>query len=178
MASVLSFIAVVAVCAALWWFAYKLEPHWVSRDGQRVVCYGQALDKHGAAQGRWRELRVSKVKSNTVEVRVRRGSLVVDRYAKGSGISLAGDIVRRRGKRPSYWRVVGQTPDPPRKKVVYLLNSPNDQELPEMLAIRLPANSKSIPMLESVSVNRVADRVRPSQPSPGTLQSEDQPDRS
>ncbi len=178
MASVLSFIALVAVCAAMWWFAYKLEPHWVSRDGQRVVCYGQPLDKHGASQGRWRELRVTKVKSNTVEVRVRRGSLVVDRYAQRGGVSLAGDIVKRRGKKPTYWRVVGQTPDPPRKKVVYLLNSPNDQELPEMLAIRLPANSKAIPMLESVSVSRTAERGQPSQLSPGTLQSEDQPDRS
>lgn len=178
MASVLSFIAVVAACAAMWWLAYKLEPHWVSRDGQRVVCYGQALDKRGAPQGRWRELRVTKVKSNTVEVRLRRGSLVVDRHTKSTGLSLAGDIVRRRGKRPSYWRVAGQTPDPPRKKVVYLLNSPNDQDLPEMLAIRMPANSKAIPMLESVSVNRVADRVTTSQPSPETLRSEDQPDRS
>jgi hypothetical protein len=97
-----------------------------------------------------------------------------------SALGLAGNVVRRRGRKPSYWRVVGQAPaQPSNRKVVYLLNSCNDPELPHMLAIRVPRNSRAIPMLESVSVNRQPvspEPVSPSPPNRGTPQSAEQPD--
>ncbi len=183
MGSYLLFAAVIAVCALLWWAAYKLEPHWVSKDGDRLVCYGQPMTTRGETQGRWRELKVTKANSTTVEIRVRRGSLVADRYSSlNTGMSgfssLARDVVKRHGRKPSYWRVIGQSPSAPRGKVIYLLNHCNDPLLPEMIALRIPAHSKAIPMLESVSVNRQADGSSSPSPQPReTPQSEAQPDR-
>jgi hypothetical protein len=165
--SALLYIGVAAACALMLWASYKIEPHWVSKDGERLVCYGQGLGRDGAPQGRWREMRVRKTSGHMVEVRPRRGSLSV----AGSGVN----PMKRRAQRVSHWKVIGQSPMPPRKRVVYLLGSSTDPGMPEMVALRLPANSRAIPMLESLATNKTA--VSASQPSRGTPRSEAQPDR-
>ena len=155
--SALLFIAVVAVCVLMLWASYKMEPHWVSKDGERMICYGQGLSRNGISEGRWRELRVSKVRHDTVEVKPRRGSLAVSRPTGAA----ASNLLRRRMPKSSYWKVVGQTETPIRNRVMYILDGNNDEGLPDMIAVRLPAKSKAIAMLESMSTNRTPSRTTP-----------------
>ena len=161
MASVLLFLAVVAVCVLMLWASVKMEPHWVSKDGERMICYGQGLSRGGKSEGRWRELRISKVRHDTVEVRPRRGSLAVDR--PNGTVGVAASLLRRRGPKTSYWKVIGQAPTPLRNKVMYILDGNNDEGMPDMIAVRLPAKSKAIATLESIAVNR----------TPGALSTDD-----
>ena len=180
MGSVLLFVAIVGVCGLMLWGSYKLEPHWVSKDGERVICYAQGLDQRGQSTGRWREVRITKIRADTVEVRPRRGSLMIDKHSQGSGIvGGLGGMARRQAKhRASYWKVGGATETSLRKRVVYLLEGCNDPDLPHLLIIRLPTSSRAIAMLESLAVNKrpKADKVSASTPNPETPRSAGQPD--
>lgn len=152
MASVLILIAVVGGCGLMLWASHKMEPHWVSKDGERMICFGQGMSRNGVPSGRWRELRISTTYGNRVDVRPRRGSLAVERPT-GTMASALG-IVRRRGPQGSTWTVVGQTDTPLRNRVLYILGGNTDPNMPDMIAIRLPAKSKAIPVLEAIATNR------------------------
>jgi hypothetical protein len=159
MASVLLFLAVVAVCGLMLWASYRMEPHWVSKDGERMICYGQGWSRTGQTSGRWREVRVSMVRVDTVEVRPRRGSLAerhADRADGGRTTmgSAATNVLKKRGPRASYWKVVGKADTTLRNKVIYVLDGNHDDGMPQMLAIRIPAKSKAIPMLEAMTASR------------------------
>jgi len=157
MVSVLAFIAIFAVCGLMLWASYKIEPHWVSRDGQRTICYGQPMTNRGEPLGRWRELRVFDHGDGRVEVRTRRSSLASrDRSAEASLTKLTrmGTLAKEGSPRTSLWRVSGASPDPPPRKVVYLLDGNTDPLMPDLLAIRLPASSKAIPMFEALATNK------------------------
>ncbi|MCU1365536.1 MAG: hypothetical protein JWN39_1175 [Ilumatobacteraceae bacterium] len=188
MASVLILIAVVGGCGLMLWASHKMEPHWVSKDGDRMICFGQGMSRNGLPSGRWRELRISTTHGNRVEVRPRRGSLAIERPT-GSMASAAG-LVKRRGPKSSTWSVVGQTETPLRNRVLYILGGNTDPNMPDMIAIRLPAKSKAIPVLEAIAVNRTdgaavreattrAPSTRATTPRtgrPGTPRSADRPD--
>ncbi|MEO7398615.1 MAG: hypothetical protein ABIW84_08635 [Ilumatobacteraceae bacterium] len=186
MTPTLVFVAVLVVCGLMLWGSYKIEPHWVSRDGERVVCYGQGISNRGEPYGRWRELRLTKLRNGTVEVRPRHGSIVKDRHADGASIAgvagmagFAGAMKKRRGQRISYWRVNGASADPPPRRIIYLLDGNDDPAMPELIAIRLPTKSRAIPMLEELAINKsklVKDLLSarhpetprpPEQPDPG-----------
>ena len=173
MLSALLLAAVIAACAIMLWVSYKIEPHWVSKNGDRLICYGQAISRGGAPSGRWRELRISRVRDDTVEVRTRRGSLAVE-TPSGNPMRLTSAFGRQRHvRKATYWKVAGQMASPMRNRVLYMLDGNNEPSMPEMIAIRVPANSKAIPMLDSLRVNRVQSASRQ---SPGTTRPEDQPD--
>jgi hypothetical protein len=173
MGSALLLIGVLALCGLMLWASYKIEPHWVSKDGDRLICYGQALSRNGQSSGRWRELRISKVRDDTVEVRPRRGSLAVDRPSDAMHLR-PGMGKQRHVRKATYWKVVGQTPCTTRNRVMYMLDGNNDPGMPDMIAIRLPVKSKAVAMLDAMIVKRSASASRP---SPGTQQPADQPDR-
>jgi len=173
MLSALLLVGVLGVCVLLLWLSYKIEPHWVSKEGDRLICYGQALGRNGTSTGRWRELRVNRISDDTVEVRTRRGSLAVE-TPSGNPIRITSAFGRQRHvRRASYWKVAGQTPSPARNRVLYMLDGNNDPSMPDMIAIRVPVKSKAIPMLESLRVNRSQSASRR---SPGKTQAADQPD--
>ncbi|MCU1398012.1 MAG: hypothetical protein JWN62_1121 [Acidimicrobiales bacterium] len=183
MASVLILIAVIGGCGLMLWASHKMEPHWVSKDGERMICFGQGMSRNGVPSGRWRELRISTTYGNRVEVRPRRGSLAIDRPT-GSMASAAG-LVRRRGPKGSTWSVVGQTETPLRNRVLYILGGNTDPNMPDMIAIRLPAKSKAIPVLEAIATNRTdgapirattPEATTPRTGRPGTPRSADRPD--
>lgn len=187
MASTLAFVAILGLCALMLWGSYKIEPHWVSKDARRLVCYGQGMSNRGEPYGRWRELRLTIMGNGTVEVRIRHGTLAKDRHTDGTRMASVSPFARgtfKRGvKRVSYWRVNGASPDPPPRRIVYLLDGNDDPTMPELLAIRLPARSRAIPMLEELAINKsklVTDLMasgRKSPTYPGTQQPEEQPDR-
>jgi hypothetical protein len=176
MASTLSFLAIVAVCSFMLWASYRIEPHWVSKDAQRMVCYGQGLGRDGQSDGRWREVRVAKVREDTVEVRPRRGSLMG--AGRDRSMTNARSTLHRRLPKASYWKVIGPSETPPKRRAVYLLDAGNDQGLPFMFALRLPANSKAIPMLDALAANRYGTNpATASRPTPEMPQSAEPPDQ-
>jgi len=173
MTSALLLAAVLGGCVLLLWLANRIEPHWVSKNGERLICYGQGINPNRRPSGRWRELRISRASDDTLEVRTRRGSLAVDDMAGGDLMRLTAPFSRRRHVRQAtYWKVAGPAPSPDNKRVIYMLDGNNDPNMPELIAIRLPTNSRAIPMLEELRLNR----QNASQPSPRTSRSADRPD--
>ena len=182
MTSILLLLAALGVCGLMLWGSYKIEPHWVSKDGQRFVCYGQGISNRGESYGRWRELRVTKMRDGTVELRPRHGSLVKDRHAAGMSSARTtpmARVVKRQSQRITYWKVNGASPDPPPRRIVYFLTGNDDPTMPEMLALRLPLKSRAIPMLESLATNKskYVSELLSSARNQGTTQSEEQPDQ-
>ncbi|MEX2626135.1 MAG: hypothetical protein WD225_04590 [Ilumatobacteraceae bacterium] len=121
----LTLLVVVVVGGALIWLAFRLEPHWVSKDGNRFICRGQLIDDHGITQGRWHEYRFRVTDAG--EVAASRRSFV-GRSGIGS------------------WRVVARSDDPPRRKEVFLLHPARDAD--SMLAVRMPAGSRAVETLD------------------------------
>ena len=173
MTSALIFLAIAAVCATMLWGAYQIEPHWVSKDAGRMVCYGQGLGRNGQSDGRWREVRVAKISIDTVEVRQRRGGLTTSHRDGATRNPKA--LVQKRLPKASYWKVIGASDTPPKRRAIYLLDGSDDEALPFMYALRLPANSKAIPMLDAMAANRHTSSA--ATPNSETTQSEVPPDR-
>lgn len=115
----------IAVMAALAWVGYRIEPHWVARDGRRFLCNAQLLDDKGNALGRWQETRIN-VMDN--------GDLVVDQK-------------KHMRRRVSTWRMAAESPEPPRRRVVFLLRGRDSFDRPALLAVRLPSNSIAVALL-------------------------------
>ena len=117
----------VLVLAGMWWLGYKLEPHWVSKDGTRFLCNAQEIEQ-GEPVGRLRETRITVMPD---------GYLIVSRKR----------IIRRRY---SKWQLVGKAPEPPKKMEVYLAQLREDgQAIPAMLSMRVPSKSRCVPVLDA-----------------------------
>lgn len=126
-------LVVLAVLAAMAWGAYRIEPHWVSRDGKRFLCMGQQLNDRHTPVGRWNEVRVAALPD---------GALLVDQRRR----------VGRTRPGARVWHVVSRMPDAPRKKLVaYLLRGRNEDGVAVQMLLRLPAKSKAIALLDSVT---------------------------
>ena len=123
----LTLIGVVVIGGALIWVAFRMEPHWVSKDGQRFICRAQLIDDHGNTQGRWHEYRFRITEDG--EIAASRRSFV---GRAGTGI----------------WRVAARSPDPPRRKAVFLLRPVHDAG--SMMAVRMPASSRAVDSLDDL----------------------------
>jgi hypothetical protein len=127
-------VVIVAACVAMLVAASRMEPHWVSKDGQRFIARMQSLGLHDTPEGPWREMRI-----------------LVD------GTSL---IVGARGFRGArlrgHYNVVAKSPEPPRKRAVYVIAGPHKALL------RLPDTSRAVPHLDDLLAQRI------SRPIPGT----------
>ena len=55
---------------ALFWFAFRIEPHWSAKDGKSFTCRVQPIRRSGATEGHWREARAI-VSGNEVKLIVR-----------------------------------------------------------------------------------------------------------
>ncbi len=172
MSSVLTVLAIAASCGFLLWIAYRMEPHWVSKDGERMVCYGQGIGRDGRNDNRWREVRVGRVRHDTVEVRQRRGGSTG--MQRRDAMANPTRLLQGRRPRVSYWKVVGPSGTPHKRRVIYLLDGSHDPNVPEMMALRLPLKSKAIPMLDAVAAGRHASTAsRPSRERPRSAEPPD-----
>ena len=143
---------IAAVMGGMWWVGYRMEPHWVSRDGTRILCTAQELDG-GAAVGRPRETRL---------------------FITPDGVLYATQkrMLRRRS---SAWTLIGKSPDPPRRLQVYVAQQRADgHAVPAHLAIRIPARSRCIPMLDALLTKAA---VTASTPAPESAAPASPPDR-
>jgi hypothetical protein len=109
-------VIIVGCAGLLAWAAFRIEPHWCSKDGSRMIAQAQQLSQTNRTAARWSEVRVS-VDEDAVVVRTR--------------------AMRSTGLRGEY-RVVGKSPTPPKKQEIYVLRG--DQEV----LIRIPKSSRAI----------------------------------
>lgn len=117
----------------LWWVAYRMEPHWASKDGRRFMCTAQDISD-ATRPGRIREAKVMVTPD---------GALVVTRK----------NGLRREDQ---MWRLAGKSPSPPRRKQIYLAERNGDKGR-EMLALRLPDDSRCLDLLDRALAGRPLD---------------------
>jgi hypothetical protein len=139
-----------AVMAVMWWIAYRIEPHYSSKDGTRFLCNAQEIVE-GKPTGRARETRVVVFDDGTLHCRQRRAT-------------------NRHG---SLWSLIGKSPTPPQRLQVYVAKEVDDDGKHAQLLLRLPQKSRVVPVLDRILAGR---DVRPAQPTPGTTPPADQPD--
>ncbi|MGB8860770.1 MAG: hypothetical protein WCC60_16040 [Ilumatobacteraceae bacterium] len=136
-------ILIVVAMGAMWWVAYRMEPHWSSRDGRRFFCTAQELTG-GESTGHPKETRVSITPD---------GALYISQK----------HLMRRR---TSVWSIVGKSPSPPPKLQIYVAQHRADaKDLPSHLAIRIPRNSRCIAVLDELVA---AAELKASRPTRGS----------
>lgn len=118
---------VLLVLAGLWWIGYRLEPHWVSRDGQRFMCGTQEFF-HGTTAGHPRETQVALLPDGAMHITHKR-------------------MMRRQR---SVWQLVGKSADPPKGLEIYVAQQTVDGNArPEMMALRIPKKSRCVAILDA-----------------------------
>jgi len=122
MYDILSVGSAVLLFVGLIWLALQIEPHWVSKNGRRMIARVQPLGSRNEPEGRWREMRV-----------------LVD----GSTVILSTRGLGSLGLRGEY-QVQGKSPEPPRRRAIYILSGQRQ------LLLRIPSNSRAIPVLDSL----------------------------
>ena len=109
-------VAAVLLIALLALAALRIEPHWCSKDGRRMIARAQLLPGRNQTTASWNEVRVFVDDDNILlRTRGRRGS------------DLRGE-----------YKVVGKSSSPPKKRQIYILRG--DKEV----CIRIPTDSRAI----------------------------------
>jgi hypothetical protein len=149
MSDLLWLLGAIVVCGGMFLVASRIEPHWVAKDGSRFLTTAQPIDRSGRNIGRKREVRVAFLPD---------GALLVSRRS----------IARTKS---GVWRIEARSPHPPRGRQIYLLREIPPDPDGDLLAIRLPANSKVVPALDRLTPRRDPNDPRvvsvPT-PDPGT----------
>jgi hypothetical protein len=128
MSDLLWIVGFVAVLAGLYYVAFRVDPHWVSKDGRRFICHGQLIDNHGNTLQTWREYRFEVIDNTRIMGRRR------SRWTHRS---------------QGVWRIAARSDNPPKKREVFLLTSA-ESGITDQMAIRLPSSSRAIHVLESM----------------------------
>lgn len=128
MSDLLYLLVTIVIGGSLIWAVYRIEPHWVSKDGRRFICRGQLMDDHGNTHGGWHEYRVR---------------VSDDGDSPSIHASRRGLVHRNAG---ATWRVAARSTNPPRRKAVFLLHPVAGTD--HMLALRLPDRSRAVPVLD------------------------------
>lgn len=123
----LGLLLTIAIGGLIIWLAFRIEPHWVSKDGRRFICRAQLIDDRGNVHGRWNEYRF-RVTPDGLVAGARRSM-----FSHGGGDG---------------WAVVARSEDAPPRKAVYLLQDPVESR--NMIAIRLPRTSRAVDVLDDL----------------------------
>lgn len=122
----------IAFCAGLLYLGYRLEPHHVSKDGSRFLTTGQWLSPQGGTNGRQREVWVTVLASGQLQV----------------------DVKRRMHHDVTHWAIEGKAPNPPPRREVYVLHSPDALGGTQRMTIKLPAKSRAVDALDDALARR------------------------
>ena len=122
----------LAAMGGLWWLAYRMDPHYSSKDGRRFLCHGQQLT-HGLPDGRRKETRVTVHDDGTLVCTTKRfGRSTHDR-----------------------WAIIGKSTTPPKSKDVYLVRQFDDDGwMDDQYALTIPSKSRVIPVLDEAMARR------------------------
>jgi len=142
---------VIVVLAGMWWVGFRMEPHWVSKDGSRFLCTAQELDGANTL-GHSKETRVLINPDGALFVTQKR-------------------MMRRRS---SMWTLVAKAPEPHRKIQVYVAQHREPgSPIESRLAIRIPIKSRCIAILDDLLAQ---GDVMASPHAPQSAATADQPD--
>jgi hypothetical protein len=145
MTDLLWLLGAIALCAGLVYLAYRIEPHWVAKDGQRFLTTAETLDRFGNVVGRRREVR---------------GNFLAD----GSIVLSRRSLVRTKS---GVWRLRAKSPRPPRGREVYVLSAVPADPDGDMIALRVPTSSRLVDRLDALTPsNDPADPRVVSVPTP------------
>lgn len=126
----------VAACVGMLWLANRIEPHWSAKDGRRFLTTAQIIDRHGQTIERRREVRVTIATDGTLHLSRR-------------------SVLRR--DQNQLFQVAGASPDPPRGKAIFVLDSLPADPSGNRLVLRLPATSPATAALQGVLADADAD---------------------
>jgi hypothetical protein len=123
----------LAVVLGMWVLSTRMEPHYSSKDGRRFMANAQEI-VDGKPVGRMRETRVQVMHD---------GLLLCARKR----------LIRRD---TAEYMLVGASPNPPRRRRVYLAHAMSDDMTTSAseLAIRVPEKSRVVPVLDEVLARR------------------------
>ena len=144
-------LGLLVVMGGMWWIGYRMEPHWVSKDGQRFMCGAQEFF-HGQLGGHPRETQVA--------------------FVAGGALHITQKRMLRRQR--SLWTLIGKSSDPPKGLEIYVAQEKVDGVAKQMLALRIPKKSKCIALLDA-ELERAGITTRPA--SPKTVLPADPPDQ-
>ena len=116
-------VGAIVVIALMFWFAFRIEPHWSAKDGKAFTCRVQPMRASGRTEGRWREARAT-VNGNEVKL-----------VLKGWGRPVAPYIAHR---------VLRISEGGPKRRVVFVLSGD------PMYLLRIPEYSKAVPVLTAI----------------------------
>ncbi|MFM8856489.1 MAG: hypothetical protein ACKOI2_04665 [Actinomycetota bacterium] len=117
-----STVGFLGVCGTLFWLLTRLEPHWSSKDGRRMIARIQALGPQDNPEGTWKEVRIL----------VDGDHLVVS--ARGP----------RAWKMRGRYRPIAKSPNPPTKREIYILQGET------RVLLRIPSTSRAIDVIDGL----------------------------
>ena len=122
-------IAFLGGCVLLLWLSRRIEPHWVSKDGQQFTCRVAELYPERGEVGPWSEARVAINGDNGVTVAVK------------------PKLLRLPGHRSPIrlFRVAGRADSDRKGLVVYLLTGE------QQMALRVPKRSRAVATLDELA---------------------------
>lgn len=129
-------LVAIAICAGMLYLGYRIEPHHVSRDGNRFLCTGQWLSAQGDTDGRKREVWVNVLPDGQLSV----------------------DVKRRLKHDVTHWWIEGKAAKPPPRRQVYVLRTINILGTTERMTIKVPSKSRAVSILDEVMNTPAADR--------------------
>lgn len=129
MTDLLWIVGFAAVLGGMYFAAFRFDPHWVSKDGRRFICQAQLVDHHGNTLHTWREYRFEVIDQKRIFARRR------SRWTR---------------RNEGVWRVAAKSDNPPKNREVYLLVSAESGGNTDQMAIRVPASSRAVPILEGM----------------------------
>lgn len=121
-------VVAVAVCVALGWLGYRIEPHHVSKDGRRFLGIGQWISTHGNPEGRRREVWVHVLADGQLQVEAK----------------------RRLHREVSHWWLEGKSSEPPPRRQVYVLRTITNLGTTQRMTIKLPTKSRAVTTLDGL----------------------------
>ena len=129
--SVLSWLLLIAFlvgCVLLLWLSRRIEPHWVSKDGQQFTCRVAELSPERGEVGPWSEARVA-INGDD-----------------GLTVAVKPKLLRLPGHRSPIrvFRVVGRADSDRKGLVVYLLTGEHQ------MALRVPKRSRAVAVLDEL----------------------------
>jgi hypothetical protein len=133
---VLWMLVAIAICAGLLYLGYRIEPHHVSKDGNRFLCTGVWLSAQGDTDGRKREVWVNVLPDGQLSV----------------------DVKRRLRHDVTHWWIEGKAAKPPPHREVYVLRTINILGATERMTIKVPSKSRAVSTLDEVMNTPAADR--------------------
>lgn len=127
------FVLLIMAIVGLWWLGYRMEPHFISKDGRRMICTTQDITDPGRP-GRIREVRLSVIADGTLVATQKQG-------------------LRRRS---SVWRVEGRGPDRG-KLAVFIAHESVDGGKGSTITIRVPLKSRAVAVLADLNARGTAE---------------------